>query len=212
MILSINPLLPEISCIVMDSHTIVDQSAVAKNLNTASTLPRHIVDLVDKYDITEIWCIVGPAIRLRSHVGYDWSQPTFSTWYRHDILPSSKPIPRSASSENEEKSHYEYGTSSLYEYTSESLQQKSCQMTKLGYNITRIEKQWNMYSQWNDTYQHSRPSTSKHRTSHDQARTHLPPQRQRTCHDDAPSTLDHPRSAFLIYLYSVYQLIFPFLI
>lgn len=60
MILSINPLLPEISCIVMDNHTIVGQSTVAKNLDTASTLPRHIVDLVDKYDITEIWCVVGP--------------------------------------------------------------------------------------------------------------------------------------------------------
>jgi tRNA A37 threonylcarbamoyladenosine modification protein TsaB len=59
-ILSINPLLPEISCIVMDSHTVVDQSTVAKNLDTASTLPRHIVDLVDRYGITEIWCITGP--------------------------------------------------------------------------------------------------------------------------------------------------------
>lgn len=60
MILSINPLLPEISCIIMDSHIIVDQSIVTKNLDTASTLPRYIVDLVDRYNITEIWCVVGP--------------------------------------------------------------------------------------------------------------------------------------------------------
>jgi tRNA A37 threonylcarbamoyladenosine modification protein TsaB len=59
-ILSINPLLPEISCIVMDNQTVVDQSTVAKNLETASTLPRHIVDLVDKHGIDEIWCVTGP--------------------------------------------------------------------------------------------------------------------------------------------------------
>ncbi len=57
--LYINPLLPEISCIVIDGETI-HTSTVAKNLDTASTLPRHIVDLVDRYDITEIWCVTGP--------------------------------------------------------------------------------------------------------------------------------------------------------
>jgi tRNA A37 threonylcarbamoyladenosine modification protein TsaB len=44
----------------MDDHIIVDQSTVVKNLDTASTLPRHIVDLVDRYGITEIWCVTGP--------------------------------------------------------------------------------------------------------------------------------------------------------
>jgi tRNA A37 threonylcarbamoyladenosine modification protein TsaB len=60
MILSINPLLPEISCIVIDDHKTIDTSTVAKNLDTASTLPRHIVDLVDKHGIDEIWCVTGP--------------------------------------------------------------------------------------------------------------------------------------------------------
>jgi tRNA A37 threonylcarbamoyladenosine modification protein TsaB len=59
MILSINPLLPEISCIVMDSD-VTHTSTITKNLDTASTLPRHIVDLVDRFGITEIWCVTGP--------------------------------------------------------------------------------------------------------------------------------------------------------
>jgi hypothetical protein len=59
-ILAINPLLPEISCIVIDDHKIIEISTVAKNLDTASTLPRHIVDLVDKHGIDEIWCVTGP--------------------------------------------------------------------------------------------------------------------------------------------------------
>lgn len=60
MFLSINPLLPEISFIVIDEDSIIEQSTLAKNLDTASTFPRHLVDIMNRYTIDEIWCITGP--------------------------------------------------------------------------------------------------------------------------------------------------------
>lgn len=60
MFLSINPLLPHISFIVTDGVSIVEQSLLEKNLDNASTFPRHLVDIIDRYDISEIWCVVGP--------------------------------------------------------------------------------------------------------------------------------------------------------
>ena len=60
MYLSINPLLPEISFLVIDNGIIIDASTLEKNLNTASTFPHHIVDIIDSYPITEIWSITGP--------------------------------------------------------------------------------------------------------------------------------------------------------
>ncbi len=60
MFLSINPLLPEISFIVIDGDSIVEQGTLAKNLDTASTFPRHVVDLMNRHTIDEVWCITGP--------------------------------------------------------------------------------------------------------------------------------------------------------
>lgn len=60
MYLSINPLLPEISFLVIENGVIVHQGTLEKNLNTASTFPHHIVDIIDTYPITEIWSITGP--------------------------------------------------------------------------------------------------------------------------------------------------------
>lgn len=58
-ILAINPLLDEISCIIY-ADIGIQTSTLAKNLDTASTFPRHILHLIDIYDIDEIWCIVWP--------------------------------------------------------------------------------------------------------------------------------------------------------
>jgi hypothetical protein len=33
---------------------------LTKNLDTASTFPRLLIDIVDEYKITDIWCVVGP--------------------------------------------------------------------------------------------------------------------------------------------------------
>jgi len=60
MFLSINPLLPEISFIVIDGDVIVERSTLTKNFDTASTFPRHVVDIMNRYTIDEIWCITGP--------------------------------------------------------------------------------------------------------------------------------------------------------
>jgi len=60
MFLSINHLLPEISFIVIDNDRIIEQSTLSKNLDTASTFPRHLVDIVNHHSIEEIWCITGP--------------------------------------------------------------------------------------------------------------------------------------------------------
>ncbi len=60
MFLSINPLLPEISFIVIDEDIILEQSTLVKNLDTASTFPRHIIDIMNRHDISDILCITGP--------------------------------------------------------------------------------------------------------------------------------------------------------
>lgn len=60
MFLSINPLLPEISFIVIDGGAIVEQSTLTKNLDTASTFPRHVVDIMNRYTIDQIWCVTWP--------------------------------------------------------------------------------------------------------------------------------------------------------
>ncbi len=33
---------------------------LVKDLNTASTFPKLLVDIVDEYKITDIWCVTGP--------------------------------------------------------------------------------------------------------------------------------------------------------
>mgnify|MGYP003526997400 CR=1 FL=1 len=58
-ILYINPLLEEITFYVFQNEKIFIETLV-KNLNTANTFPKKIVDFVDLYNIQEIWCIVGP--------------------------------------------------------------------------------------------------------------------------------------------------------
>ena len=60
MILYINPLLPRIQSIVIDNNIAIHTSTLEKNLDTASTFPHHIVDIIDTYPITEIWLVSGP--------------------------------------------------------------------------------------------------------------------------------------------------------
>lgn len=58
-ILYINPLLEEITFYVFKNEEIFIEN-LAININTAATFPKKIVDLVDLYNIQEIWCITGP--------------------------------------------------------------------------------------------------------------------------------------------------------
>ena len=58
-ILYINPLLEEIHFILLIGEEIITKT-LPKNLETASTLPKMLVDLVDLYNINDIYCIVGP--------------------------------------------------------------------------------------------------------------------------------------------------------
>ena len=58
-ILYINPLLEEIHFILLVGEEIITKT-LPKNLETASTFPKMLVDLVDLYDINDIYCIVGP--------------------------------------------------------------------------------------------------------------------------------------------------------
>ncbi len=58
-ILYINPLLNEISFLIFQNeNTIIEK--IDKNLNTSTAFPKKLVDLVDLYDIEEVWCVVGP--------------------------------------------------------------------------------------------------------------------------------------------------------
>jgi hypothetical protein len=96
MFLSINPLLPEISFIVIDGGIVVEKSSLTKNLDTASTLPRHIVDIMNRHVIDEIWCVTGPgpftlmrivtltcnSIRLARWTKLKW-------WHLFDILDTN---------------------------------------------------------------------------------------------------------------------------
>ncbi len=58
-ILYINPILPEITFFILQKNDVIIEK-LSKNLDTAILFPKKIVDLVDLYDIQEIWCIVGP--------------------------------------------------------------------------------------------------------------------------------------------------------
>lgn len=58
-ILYINPLTPEINFLIFDWEQTITKT-LAKNLDTASTFPRIVVDIVDEYGIDEIWCVTGP--------------------------------------------------------------------------------------------------------------------------------------------------------
>lgn len=57
--LYINPLTPNITIIISDGESIIERT-LEKNLDTASTLPRLLVELVDEYSIKDIWCVTGP--------------------------------------------------------------------------------------------------------------------------------------------------------
>lgn len=58
-ILYINPIWNEICFqIFITSETIT--KSLQKNLETAATFPKMLVDIVDEYNISEIWCIVWP--------------------------------------------------------------------------------------------------------------------------------------------------------
>lgn len=58
-ILYINPLLEEINFIISVREDVIKKT-LPKNLETASTFPKMLVDLVDLYNINDIYCIVGP--------------------------------------------------------------------------------------------------------------------------------------------------------
>ncbi len=57
--LYINPLTPEINFLIFDGEE-TRVATLEKNLDTASIFPKMIVDIVDQYTITDIWCIAGP--------------------------------------------------------------------------------------------------------------------------------------------------------
>jgi hypothetical protein len=58
-ILYINPLNPYITFLISDGGSIIEKT-LEKNLDTASTFPRLLVEIVDLYQIQEIYCITGP--------------------------------------------------------------------------------------------------------------------------------------------------------
>ncbi len=58
-LLYINPLHAEIHFLIFQEDTTILQT-LPKNLNTASTFPKMLVDLVDQYAINEIYSVTGP--------------------------------------------------------------------------------------------------------------------------------------------------------
>lgn len=55
-ILFINPLAPQINFLIFtDEGEYFDHGE--KNLETSSTFPRQLIDIIDKYQIGEIWCV-----------------------------------------------------------------------------------------------------------------------------------------------------------
>lgn len=58
-ILYINPLSPEIIFMVFTGNEIFTSSLI-RNLDTASTFPQRLVEIVERYTIEEIWCVVWP--------------------------------------------------------------------------------------------------------------------------------------------------------
>jgi hypothetical protein len=58
-ILYINPLFEEVHFLIFDWEETI-KNTLPKNLATASTFPNMLVDLVDQYDIAEIFCVTGP--------------------------------------------------------------------------------------------------------------------------------------------------------
>ena len=56
-ILYINPLSPEIIFMVFTGNEIIASSLI-RNLDTASTFPQRLVELVERHTIDEIWCVV----------------------------------------------------------------------------------------------------------------------------------------------------------
>ncbi|MBC7504056.1 hypothetical protein H7169_03720 [Candidatus Gracilibacteria bacterium] len=57
--LYINPLTPEINFLIFDGEQTIARF-LTKNLDTASTFPKLLINIVDAYQIDEIWCINGP--------------------------------------------------------------------------------------------------------------------------------------------------------
>lgn len=58
--LFINPLLPKISMLIIKNGKILDAYEWEKDNNTATTFPRHIIDIFDKYPIQSIYCVIWP--------------------------------------------------------------------------------------------------------------------------------------------------------
>jgi hypothetical protein len=58
-ILYINPLFEEIHFLIFKWENTIKKT-LQKNLSTASTFPKILVDLVDTYDISEVFCVTGP--------------------------------------------------------------------------------------------------------------------------------------------------------
>ncbi len=57
--LYINPLTPEIHFLIFDWENTITETLV-KGIDTGSTFPKILIALVDKYDISDIWCVTGP--------------------------------------------------------------------------------------------------------------------------------------------------------
>jgi tRNA A37 threonylcarbamoyladenosine modification protein TsaB len=58
-ILYINPLTPRITLLISGEESIIERT-LEKNLDTASTFPRLLVEIVDLYKIQDIYCVTGP--------------------------------------------------------------------------------------------------------------------------------------------------------
>lgn len=58
-ILYINPLTPYITFLISDGESIIEKT-LEKNLDTASTFPKLLVEVVDLYQIQDIYCVTGP--------------------------------------------------------------------------------------------------------------------------------------------------------
>ena len=58
-ILYINPLTVHITFLILWS-TEITKKTLTKNMETSINFPKFLVDIVDEYNIHEIWCVTGP--------------------------------------------------------------------------------------------------------------------------------------------------------
>ncbi len=59
MVLFINPVGTDIELFVLEGTTIIEHGVIPRG-DDFSQFPEEIVSLTQKYELREIWCIVGP--------------------------------------------------------------------------------------------------------------------------------------------------------